>query len=221
MNNADLGITIQKFICDYFSVPIPLEAKEQFTSNYNDEYINTLNIKEAVISAFDELGIIPRECVTYTNSKNAGEKYNPNNFILMNNKTLSIRTSKSGDKIAPRVVGPAGIETFNYHFNQFTDRNIESKDEIKSIVYNNIHTMLPIFFDYLFISDFTIWFQYTSSDQLTYTIFDRNQFLDLEFDRSNFTFTKDLTNWVESTTLKYKNKSIAEIQIHKKVLKTK
>lgn len=215
MNNADLGITIQKFICDYFSIPVPVEAKEQFTSNYNDEYINTLNIKESVISAFDELGIFPRECVTYTNSKNAGEKYNPNNFILMNNKTLSIRTSKSGDKIAPRVVGQAGIETFNYHFNQFADKNIESKDEIKSIVYNNIHTMLPIFFDYLFISDFTIWFQYTSFNKLTYTIFDRNQFLDLEFDRSNFTFTRDLTNWTESTTLKYKNKSIAEIQIHK------
>lgn len=215
MNNADLGITIQKFICDYFDVQIPIEAKEQFESNYNEDYINSLSIKEVVISAFDELGVIPRECVTYTNSDNPGERYNPNNFILMNSKTLSIRTSKSGDKIAPRVVGQAGIETFNYHFNQFLDKNIEDKEEIKSIVYNNIHKMLPIFFDYLFISDFTIWFQYTSANQLTYTIFDRNQFLDLEFDRSNFTFTRDLENWTESTTLKYKNKSIAEIQIHK------
>lgn len=215
MNNADLGITIQKFICDYFNVSIPIEAQEQFESNYNENYINALNIKEAVKSSFDELGVIPIECVTYTSSKNAGEKYNPNNFILKNSKTLSIRTSRSGDKIAPRVVGQAGIETFNYHFNQFTNKNIEDKEEIKNIVYNNIHKMLPIFFDYLFISDFTIWFQYTPLNQLTYTIFDRNQFLDLEFDRSNFTFTRDLNNWIESTTLKYKNKSIAEIQIHK------
>lgn len=215
MNNADLGITIQKFICDYFGVSIPEEATEQFTSNYNEEYVNTLNIKDVIVSAFDELGDIPRKCVTYTPSENAGEKYNPNNFILMNTKTLSIRTSKSGDKIAPRVVGQAGIETFNYHFNQFVDKNIEGKEEIKSVVYNNIHKMLPIFFDYLFISDFTIWFQYNTDNQLTYTIFDRNQFLDLEFDRDNFTFTRDLENWTESTTLKYKDKSIAEIQIHK------
>lgn len=215
MNNADLGITIQKFICDYFSIQIPIEAKEQFTSNYNKNYISDLNIQSTVVSAFDELGVIPQKCVTYTNSENTGERYNPNNFILMNGKTLSVRTSKFSDKIAPRVVGQAGIETFNYHFNQFTDKHIEDKQEIKSIVYNNIHKMLPIFFDYLFISDFTIWFQYTSDNQLSYTIFDKNQFLDLEFDRSNFTFTKDLDNWKESTTLKYKNKSIAEIQIHK------
>ena len=42
MNNADLGITIQKFICDHFSIPIPIEAKEQFTSNYNEDYISDL-----------------------------------------------------------------------------------------------------------------------------------------------------------------------------------
>lgn len=39
MNNADFGITIQKFICDYFNIPIPIEAKEQFESNYNKTYI--------------------------------------------------------------------------------------------------------------------------------------------------------------------------------------
>lgn len=215
MNNADLGITIQKFICDYFNIPIPVEAYEQFNSNYNESYITNLDVKACVTSAFDELDVVPKECVTYTSSTNIGERYNPNNFILMNSKTLSIRTSKSNDKIAPRVVGQAGIDTFNYHFNQFSNKNIESKEEIKSVVYNNIHKMLPIFFDYLFISDFTIWFQYDSNEQLTYTIFDRNQFLDLEFDRFNFSFTRDLENWVESTTLKYKNKSIAEIQIHK------
>ena len=215
MNNADLGITIQKFICDYFNLPIPLEAQEQFYANYNEDYVDSLNIKNIVASAFNEFGSIPKECVTYTSSNNVGEKYNPNNFVLANSKTLSIRTSKSNDKIAPRVVGQAGIETFNYHFNQFADKKIENKEEIKSIVYNNIHKMLPIFFDYLFISDFTIWFQYSADNQLTYTIFDKNQFLDLEFSRSNFSFTRDLDNWTESTTLKYKNKSIAEIQIHK------
>lgn len=215
MNNADLGITIQKFICDYFNVPIPIEAQEQFKSNYNENYLHTLNIQDVVVSSFNELGVIPKKCVTYTSSENTGERYNSNNFILMNYKTLSIRTSKSGDKIAPRVVGQSGIDSFNYHFSQFADERIENKEEIKSIVYNHIHTMLPIFFDYLFISDFTIWFQYNSDNTLTYTIFDRNQFLDLEFERSNFTFTRNLENWTESTTLKYKNKSIAEIQVHK------
>lgn len=215
MNNADLGITIQKFICDHFNIEIPVEAQEQFSSNYNEQYITDLNIQEAMVSAFNELGVIPKKCVTYTNSENSAQRLNPHNFILSNSKTLSIRTSRSSDKIAPRVVGQAGIVTFNHHFNQFSDNVIEDKEQIKSIIYNNINRMLPVFFDYLFISDFTIWFQYTLDNQLTYTIFDRNQCLDLEFERSNFSFTRDLSDWVESTTLKYKDKSIAEIQIHK------
>lgn len=215
MNNADLGITIQKFICNHFNLEIPTEAKEQFESNYNPYYLKDLALENAVISAFNELGVKPKKCVTYTKSENPDEKLNPHNFILENSKTLSIRTSKSGDKVAPRVVGQAGLNTFNYYFNQFTDKKIEDKEEIKSVVYNNIHKMLPIFFDYLFISDFTIWFQYSKTGELTYTIFDRNQFLDLEFERANFSFTRDLSTWTESTTLKYKGKSIAEIQIHK------
>ena len=84
MNNADLGITIQKFICDYFNLPIPLEAQEQFYANYNEDYVDSLNIKNIVASAFNELGSIPKECVTYTSSNNVGEKYNPNNFVLAN-----------------------------------------------------------------------------------------------------------------------------------------
>ncbi len=28
MNNADLGITIQKFICDYFNLPIPMGKRK-------------------------------------------------------------------------------------------------------------------------------------------------------------------------------------------------
>lgn len=215
MNNADLGLTIQKYICDYFNVPIPIEAKQQFTSSYNESYVKETNLKDIVKLAFDELGIIPKECLTYTKSHNAGESLSPHNFILMNEKTLSIRTSKSSDKIAPRVVGQAGLDTFNYYFDQFIDYKVENKEQIKDVVIKNIHKMLPIFFEYLFISDYTIWIQYSNDNKLSYTIFDRNQCLDLEFDRNNFTFTRLPPQWTESTTLKYKGKSIAEIQIHK------
>ena len=52
MNNADLGITIQKFICDHFNIEIPVEAQEQFYSNYNEQYITDLNIEEAMVLLF-------------------------------------------------------------------------------------------------------------------------------------------------------------------------
>ena len=99
MNNADLGITIQKFICNHFNLEIPTEAKEQFESNYNPDYLKNLALESTIISAFNELGVKPKKCVTYTKSENPDEKLNPHNFILENLKTLSIRTSKSGDKV--------------------------------------------------------------------------------------------------------------------------
>ncbi|MBR6688560.1 MAG: hypothetical protein IKL68_00900 [Clostridia bacterium] len=213
-NWATLGITIQRFICSHFKISIPKEAQEHFISNYNPEHLS-IKMQRTIINAFEDLGIKPQKCVTYTNSKKPGEYYNTDNFILENGKTLSIRTSKANDKIAPRVVGQAGLKTFNYYFDQFTDRYITDKCEIKQVVYDNIHLMLPIFFDYLFTSDYTIWFKVSKDNNVSYSIFDRKQCLDLDFERSNFSFTRDLTAWKESTTLKYRGKSIAEIQIHK------
>lgn len=215
MNNAEFGITIQKFICEKFDVPMSELAKEHFKSNSNPALLSKYDIDDVISLAFKELKLKPVNCLTYTPSDNAMELYNPNNFILSNNKTLSIRTSRKGGKVAPRVVGQAGIDTFNYYFNQFMDKPVTDKEQIKSIIYNHIHEMLPIFFDYLFVSDFTIWLQYNSYDGLFYTIFNRDSILDLEFERSNFSFTRDLDQWKESTTLKYKGISIAEIQIHK------
>lgn len=75
--------------------------------------------------------------------------------------------------------------------------------------------MLPTFFDFLFTADYTVWFQINSKNSITYTIFDKEECLDLEFERENFSFTKDLSEWKESNTLKYKDISIAEIQVHK------
>lgn len=43
MNNADLGITIQKFICNYFDVKIPIEAENQFKANFNNDYVSEYN----------------------------------------------------------------------------------------------------------------------------------------------------------------------------------
>ena len=95
MNNADLGITIQKFICNYFDVKIPIEAENQFKANFNNDYVSEYNLENVIKCVFNDLGVEPKDCVTYTLSKDGYKKYVPYNFILMNLKTLSIRTSKT------------------------------------------------------------------------------------------------------------------------------
>ncbi len=212
-NNADLGMTIQKYICDKYALEPCEKAKRQFESNYNSSLEGNISI--VVNRIFAEIGFVPVKCVSFLPSEYARETYNPHNFLLSNGKYLSIRTNKSSsDKVAPRVVGQAGIETFNEHFSDIAGYEIENKNEIKKVVFEKIHEMLPVFIDYMFSSDYTVWIHPAVEDGLEYTIIDKSLTVDIDSARENFTFTKDLNNWNESTTVKYKGVSLAEIQVH-------
>ena len=212
-NNAELGMTLQKCICDYYQIEPCDSAKKQFEASYNNKY--KAQSDKIIDLLFSELGMNPIECLTFTPSENAGERLSPHNFRLSDGSSLSIRTNIKGDKVAPRVVGQAGLDTFNEHFSDIAGFRITDKNEIKSVVFNNIHLMLPVFIDYFFVSDYTVWVHEDDNGDFTYTLFNKDSFVDIDLDRSAFTFTKDLLSWNESTTLKYKGKSLAEIQIHK------
>ena len=205
-------MTIQKFICQKYDVPVHPKAEAQFIASYNKEY--ELGLDELVNAIIDEIGVAPVQCLTFMPSENGKETLSPHNFVLKNGATLSIRTNKSGDKVAPRVVGQCGLPVFNTFFSELAGFAIEDKEQIKGVVLKSIEKMIPTFLDYLFVSDYTVWIRYDDGNY-SYTIFDRNQFVDIEMEREHFTFTKDGAEWNESTTVKYKGISIAEIQIHK------
>lgn len=216
-NNAELGISVQKAICQRYMLQLHPNAVEQFNSNYNPNYAA---LSEKIIAnIFNDIGSYPVECTTYAPSEKYGETLSPHNFVLKNGKTLSIRTNMKGDKIAPRVVGQCGISVFNAHFSEISRTEVNDKNEIKEIVFNYIHKMLPIFIDYMFISDYTVWIYDNNkkgcNPEFFYAVFDNRLFVDIQLVRNNFTFTRDLEQWNESTTLKYKGRSLAEIQIHK------
>lgn len=212
VNTADLGITVQKLICDKFSLQLHPKAVNQFAANFNPEYENAL--QPLIDKVFETIGIKPTQCLTYAPSTNKRERISPHNFVLENGQTLSIRTNKTGDKSAPRVIGQAGYDTFNEFFGHLANAPIRSQEQIKELVYDKIEMMIPLFLDYFFLSDYTVWV-YPEADGYNYLIFDRNQIVDIATDRDAFSFTRDLETWVESTTLKYNNTSIAEIQVHK------
>ena len=106
------------------------------------------------------------------------------------------------------------MPVFNAFFSEIAGFDIENKEQIKRVVLQNIEKMIPTFLDYLFISDYTVWVRY-ENEKYSYTIFDRRSFVNIEPEKEYFTFTRDGDNWNESTTLKYKGFSVAEIQIHK------
>lgn len=92
-------------------------------------------------------------------------------------------------------------------------REIKNQSDVRKLIYEHIHEMLPIFIDHMFISDFTVFLSRKNIDEIN--VIKASEVANYSFSREEFTFTKDLEDWTESTTLKYHGVSIAEIQTHK------
>lgn len=135
------------------------------------------------------------------------------NFLLANNETFSIRTFQgSGKMLAPKVVGQAGDETFNHFFGHLANEEI-SRTNFKKFCLNHIDEMLPIIVDYVLVSDFNCWF-YIKDKDFKYEILKRDDLPELTFDLRHFTFTKPTASeWVESNTIKYKGKTVVQLQL--------
>jgi hypothetical protein len=214
MNNADFGMTFQSLICKKYGIVPNDTANKQFKANFNDSY--TLEIETKIRDIFTSIGKNPKKCVSFEKSKNKNERYLPYNFVLEDGSTLSIRTNKDSGKVAPRVIGQAGIDTLNKFFSDIFDTQIIEKNELRQQIIKHIDNVLPVFIDYLFNSTYTVWvFKNNNTDTFDYEIIDSRYHIDMDFDISNFEFTRGLGLWNESTTLKYKELAIAEIQIHK------
>ena len=212
MNNADYGLSLQKLICDEYSIDVNDWASAQFAANYNEEYRTEL--VEVIPKIFSKLEAEPTHLLTYTQEMTKGKQTtSPHNFMLHNGKTLSIRTTKTSDKVAPRTVGQAGFPVLNEYFAEIYGSEIKNQADVRKLIVNHIHEVLPVFIENLFQSDYTVLL--SRKDLSNIQIVKAEELVDYTFDREDFTFTRGLDTWTESTTLKYKGTSIAEIQTHK------
>ena len=215
MNNATFGMTVQKLICDYYNIKPNEWAINQYNSNYNEIYKGVEKIFDKI---FNEIGANPIKCLNFESDMENNGAINPHNFFLNNGMTLSIKTTKqkTNAKIAPKIIGQAGYDRLNYHFGHLYNKNIEDQEDIKKLIWNNIDEIMPIFVDYMFLSDILLWI-YIENNEYKYKIIYRDEKPDFLWDKNKFTFTRPTINdWIESITVKYENISIAEIQVHKK-----
>ncbi|MBO4858919.1 MAG: hypothetical protein J5527_10445 [Treponema sp.] len=212
-NNADFGLSLQKHICTTYKIEnVPEYAISEFLSNYDSSYEPELEIIQNKL--FNSLGLKPIECLTYSKEIiNNKEHISPHNFLLNNGKTLSIRTTKTSDKVAPRILGQAGYQILNDYFADIYGKKIKTQDDIKQLVFYHIHEILPAFIEHLFLSDYTVIVPQKDINRMQ--IIKAEDLSNYSFERNEFNFTRDLTDWIESTTLKYHGTSIAEIQVHK------
>ena len=210
-NNADFGITLQSMLCKRANINVSLLAGEHFSANYNNDYESELTpICEKIES------ILPakfKQYLTYSSElTTAKQNTSPHNFLLENGKTLSIRTTKTSDKVAPRTLGQAGALVLSDFFADIYGSEIKTQEDVKKLICLHIHEIFPDFADYLFKSDYTIFVDRKNPEGIL--LVKAEEIGNLSFDEGDFTFTRSLSEWKESTTLKYHGISVAEIQVH-------
>jgi hypothetical protein len=233
-NNELIGISAEIAVADTFKVPI----NENYRKRGENDIVNVLEnlLKENITEIFPK-GVIPIEHVA--------EGGNPIDFKLNNGKTLSVKTNKRQlGKVAPQIIGQPTAETYFSHMknellddipefddieNKLKERKLEDNYENRSKIFKEISVK------YIDIIINEYWKNLVECDYLLffYNIIDKNKKIsknpeyiivtkELElpnFEKENFSFTKTLTNWNESNTVKYNYNgtqiSIGEFQVHK------
>lgn len=208
MNNETFGITFQYAICETYKLE----------NNISLDRIDETILKKILTSKIIKKIFRGRKPIEYlSNSKEYTSpfiKRCPHNFLLENEETFSIRTFQSrGKMFAPKVVGQAGDDTFNHFFGHLTSEVI-TRNNFKGFCINHIDEMLPIIVDYALVSDFNCWI-YIKDNEIQSKILKRGDLPELTFDYKNFSFTKPIeSEWIESNTIKYKGKTVIELQLH-------
>ncbi len=214
-NNSAFGMTVQKLICEEYNLETNEWAENQYDANYDSQYDG---VRLLFPDIFNEIGANPVKCLSFERTSEFEDNSNPHNFLLSNGMTLSVKTTKSKKrgKVAPQIIGQAGYEKLNIHFNHLVENKIENPKDIKDLVWNNVEKVIPIFIDYLFLSDILLWI-FMDNGQYGYKLIYRGEKPDMLWEKESFSFTKSkIEDWNESISIKYENVSIAEVQVHKK-----
>ncbi len=209
MNNETFGMTFQYAICKEYKL------ESNITIDRIDKSLLNSFLKSKVIRKIFRGKSKPIKSLFKTKDFTSEYvKRCPHSFMLENEETFSVKTFKGkGKMFAPKVVGQAGDDTFNHFFGHLSLNHID-KTTFKEFCLNNIDKMLPIIVDYALVSDYNCWF-YRTDDSFNYEIIKREDLPELTFEFKDFSFTKPTKNlWNESNTVKYRGKTILELQLH-------
>ena len=82
------------------------------------------------------------------------------------------------------------------------------------MVFENIESLMPIYVEHLFDSDWLLWI-YKDKTGYSFKAISKNDISKFDWERDKFTFTKQsVEEWNESNTVKYDGITIGEFQVH-------
>lgn len=188
--NETFGLTCERLICEIAGIHFP-EKMQHRTSETRLTIRLRENVSQVLTRLFDEEQI---KVVEYCGNLN-----NAVDFLLSNNQTLSLKSNLTSDKICPQKIGQTTKKKFDSHFGVEGDRKQWIKEHIESI--------LNEYAKHTFCCDYLLWIQEQTGEC---RLFKRPE----HFDFPNLTFTRSLSDWNESNTVKCDGQRLGEFQMH-------
>lgn len=208
LNNETIGISCEVAIADAFEV----EISNEYRGRSDKELVEKL--KGSIKDIFKKNNI-PKPI------KHIAEGQNPIDFELEGGFSLSVKSNKKAlGKVAPQKIGQPTDKTFFVYFAEYTDdfdskeifekcTNDERRKAFKEFILKHTKLAIEHYWKNLFDTDYYIHFYNMNIDYIVL-----NHLKLIDFDESKFTFTKSLSTWNESNTIKYNGLSIGEFQVH-------
>lgn len=209
-----VGLATEIAIADIHAVPIAADYRKRTSTELTNSIIPAL-------TGFFETKNVPLPISHIALNRN------PIDFLLLNGKTLSVKSNmRDGGKIAPQNIGQPSSKTFwkrfpnlAQGFNPDTISYEESKKRFKQLVFDKKEILLKSYWENLFDTDYMIYINNVlekNSDTLTNKpnvfLYEKSQSPD--WSKGDLSFSKTLTNWNESCTIRYNKISIGEWQVH-------
>lgn len=206
--NETFGLTAEKAICDIFKLKI--NPPNFFKGRVNLQMESEL--QPILEQAFETL---PRP-VEYLGNKQGyrGESSKSSvDFMLQGGKTLSLKTNLQ-KMVCPPEVGQPNDKTFSIYFSDLLGGKLVNEKIFKSLVIDYAAEMLPTYMNHLFDCDYLLWIRKTKG-KYEFKIFPKGFGANFKWNSKEISFTKDLSTWNESNTIKYGGKSLGEFQVQK------
>jgi hypothetical protein len=215
LNNEQIGISIEIAIADIFGISISNSYRNRGVENI------TNTIKPIIANIFN-MNNIPLP------TRHTAENQHSIDFILQDNKTLSVKSNKQKlGKAAPQKIGQASSNTWyailaeRLGIAYIPTAYHEKVKLFKIIALTRIEELLGIYWEYMFDCDFLvhIFNVVDSNDDPTtdpkYIVIKKTS--SPIWDPTKITFTKTtVAEWNESNTVKYEYDGVAigEFQVH-------
>ena len=209
--NETWGISVEVAICNAFSILVP----QEYDNRYDPFMVAEA---QAILSQEESIKQLPKitECCA---TKRHGHIKSVVDFYA-SNKTISVKSNyNGGQKVCPPTFGQPGIKNGLEQYNQFFEIKVTLDDMkqgkwllFKEQFQKNIKDIANRQLQLLLSEDYLIYMRKLKNGTITMDVYDKDV-NDFKFE-DYFSFTKTPNTWNESVTIKYKNNTIAEMQMH-------